>query len=178
MRTFLLMLTVFAWGFVTLIPGHAQVTPDTQASQQQTQWKIAKVNGKKVARITNSEGHILDIYRADEKGVWFRLRFQLSPKSLDALGKRSPILRVDDKEAADFEEVARFGSKYLSIQSRSITLLIYGGVKGIDPKSLLGDIVSGRTLTIRYFLYGETSRDTDFPLTGAAPVIAEALGPL
>lgn len=41
---------------------------------------------------------------------------------------------------------------------------------------MLAEIMVGKAFTLRYFLYGETYKDTVFPLTGAGPVIAEALG--
>lgn len=109
-RPLAVLLTIFALAG----SGHAQ---------EAYQWQVVEDNGKKVARVANADGHtlLIEISRATGKQeVW--LRFELDPKSLDALADRVPVFRVDDGEAVDLDSLKRtaLGPNFVTIGSRQI----------------------------------------------------------
>lgn len=162
------------------IPLYSQGAQQAQQGDNRAEWKVAEVDGRKVAREMDAKGNILEIYREKNREVW--MRFQLSPQSLDSLKDRIPVFRVDDNDAVDIDPFSRTAvrSMFMNITNRAASQMIDGGKKhDCEPrsKSTLCQILNGKMLTLRYYLETGESKDAEFPLSGVAPIIAEALGP-
>jgi len=135
---------------------------------------------KKSAVVLNDQGHSLSIYRHPNGAVW--ANFSLSNRSIDQLSaQKPPVFRVDRNEPHDIADEKRMQEMGLDIQAfalepKWVNFLLWHGKESEGRSKTLDQLMQGKSIAFRYYLFTGGSKETTFVLAGAAPVIARALG--
>lgn len=135
---------------------------------------------KKSAIVMNDEGHSLSIYRHPSGVVW--ANFSLSSRSMDQLSQQKPpIFRVDKNEPHDIADEKRLQEMGIGVQAfawepKWVNFLIWHGKESEGRSKNLDQLMQGKSVVFRYYLFTGGYKETTFPLDGAGPVIASALG--
>lgn len=129
------------------------------------------------AVVTNKDGHELKVTRWDDGRVW--ATFRLADRSLDVLGERSPMVRVDKLEPQDLDSFRTSSVPLLAAMIQSepkwVSWVIFHG-NGPANNGALRDLMNGHRVVIRYYLFTGGYKETDFTLAGAKVAIAKAVG--
>lgn len=135
---------------------------------------------KKTAVIVNDEGYSLSIYRHPSGAVW--ANFSLSDRSLDQLSpQKLPAFRVDKNEPHDITDEKQLQEMGVGLQSYAwepkwVNFLIWHGKESEGRSKTLDQLMQGKSVVFRYYLFTGGYKETTFSLDGAGPAIARALG--
>lgn len=135
---------------------------------------------KKSAVVVNAQGNSLTIYRHPSGAVW--ANFSLSKGSMDQLSpQKPPVFRVDKNEPQDVAKEKRLQEMGVGIQAYAwepkwVNFLIWHGKESEGRSKTLDQLMQGKTIVFRYYLFTGGYRETEFSLDGAGTVIASALG--
>ena len=135
---------------------------------------------QKSAVVVNSLGHSLSIYRHPNGAAW--ANFSLSSSSLDQLSPQTPpIYRIDKNPPNDLSNEKRLQEMGLGLQAfawepKWVNFLVWHGKESEGRSETLNQLMQGKTVVVRYYLFTGGSKDTTFTLEGAGPAIANALG--
>ena len=135
-------------------------------------------NTKIYASIKNDEGFTLRIFRKEDNKVW--CSFSLPSSSFDLMGKKPPMLRIDDHTPVDLSkrivpEIFKNISSEDLIQKEKETIFVLFHGQGPADTGTLREIMDGKSLNLRYFLNDGGHKETGFSLIGAKKVISSAL---
>lgn len=154
------------------------VTPGTSWTVEPAH-TIPQAAGK-VASIRNASGHLLQVYRIHTNAVW--MRFALNPDRQLALDHRfPPAIQLDDAPEDDLRStrnlVRTTGINGYVEEAQAIQFLIWHGNEAEGLSTRLKQLMSGRSVRIRYRTDGATEPgSTSFSLAGARVAIAGAIG--
>lgn len=135
---------------------------------------------RRTAKILNSAGHSLSIYRHSSGAVW--VNFSLSNRSLEQLSPdKPPSFRVDKNEPHDIADDKRIQEMDVGLQAYAwepkwINFLIWHGKESEGRSTTLDQLMLGKSILFRYYLFTGGYKETTFNLDGAGPAIARALG--
>lgn len=134
----------------------------------------------KRAEARNEGGYSFSIYRTASGAVYGN--FSLPDKNLEVLDTRLPMYRVDKLPSVDLNSgksiskvIAEVGGPALhENKPKWVNFLLFHG-KGDPNTGTLREIMGGKHIVFRYWLFGGGYRETSFDLSGANLVIAAAL---
>lgn len=132
------------------------------------------------ALVTNEEGHTFSVYRRPNKEVW--LSFRVSDNSSAVLSSQHlPIWRVD-KFAPHDMSARKLGPQLQAMigevtaeEPKWVHRLLWHGIEEEGRAPGLRELMEGRQLRVRYFLFTGGFKETVFPLSNAKQSIANAL---
>lgn len=136
---------------------------------------------KKSAMTFNDDGHGLAIYRLSDGSVW--MNFVLDPKSLELLGDRLPLFRIDKNKPVNIETMRglqQLSRKlkqpkiYYKAEPRWVNFRIYHG-EGPPSSGTLHQLMTGEQVVFRYYLFTGGHKETQFSLSGAKRAIDATL---
>lgn len=134
---------------------------------------------KKSAVVVNEQGHSLSIYRHPSGAAW--ANFSLSNWSLDQLSpQKPPVFRIDKNAPHEVADKKRLQEMGVGVQAYAwepkwVDFLIWHGKESEGRSKTLDQLMEGRTIVFRYFLFTGGYKETTFSLDGAGPAIANAL---
>lgn len=132
---------------------------------------------RRIATTANSEGHSLSVYRIEDGSAWATLR--LAERSFDQFATdRAPILRVDQNNPNDLDDVRRLAAELpsmIEIKPKWVSFKVWHGKSSEGFSATLREWMGGKVLTVRYYLFTGGYKDTRFQLTGADRAIRAAL---
>lgn len=149
-------------------------------------WKVETTidsmtdQNKKLAIVTNKKGHSLSIYRHPSGTVW--ANFSLSNSGLDQLSpQKPPVFRIDKNaphEVADEKQLQELGVgiQAYSWEPKWVNFLIWHGKESEGRSKTLDQLLQGKIIVFRYYLFTGGYKETIFSLDRAGPAIADALG--
>lgn len=135
---------------------------------------------KKSAVVVNEQGHSLSIYRHPSGAAWGN--FSLSNGSLDQLSsQKPPVFRIDKNAPHDVADEKRLQEMGVGVQAYAwepkwVNFLIWHGNESEGRSKTLDQLIQGKTIVFRYYLFTGGHKETTFSLDGAGPAIANALG--
>ncbi|MEW6330216.1 MAG: hypothetical protein AB1560_02015 [Pseudomonadota bacterium] len=136
------------------------------------------------AQTVNASGHSLHIYRLGDGSTW--ITFRLNGKSIEVLGEKPPMMRVDKKEPFDFQLIKdlvrmnreTFRENPIKVAYRPepkwVSASVYNG-NDLPDRGPIFDLMNGKKVTVRYYLFTGGYKETGFPLDGAKEAITKAL---
>jgi hypothetical protein len=135
---------------------------------------------KRTATITNQAGYSVSVYRGPGGAAWFN--FALPTRSLGQISpKRAPVYRVDRHEPEDLDDLRRTSERSEALRLYTwepgwVNAVIWHGDESEGRGASLEQLMNGKSLAVRYYLFTGGHRETTFPLTGAQSAISKALG--
>jgi hypothetical protein len=131
---------------------------------------------RKTATGTNAQGFGLAFYRDAEGQVL--ANFSLPPTDARQLDPRHfPMYRIDKGAPTDLERtraLEQLGLTLAKWEPKWINFVVWHGEGA--PNGEIVEFMRGQRVVFRYWLGGGGYSETAFDLSGAGPVIAEALG--
>jgi hypothetical protein len=163
-----------------ILPALLLVCASSYASWKTTE-KIDSMTDerRKLATVVNESGHTFSIYRIANGSVW--ANFALSERSLDQLASKTPpLFRVDKFEAHDLSEAKRMQDMGVGIQAYSwepkwVNFLVWHGKESEGRSATIDQLMLGKSLTVRYYLFTGGHKETTFTLANARQAITAAL---
>lgn len=136
---------------------------------------------RKTAIVSNADGHTFSIYRISDNGaVWGN--FALSEKSFDQVDwSRPPIYRIDKNEPHDMTSLKETGEitagKIILYEWKPkwVNFQIWHGKKSDGIATGLRNLLTGKEIVFRYYLFSGGYKDTSFSLKGAGPIISKTI---
>lgn len=140
---------------------------------------------RKEAIATNPQGNSFAIYRLPDGQVLGL--FALNQASPDILSERPPMYRVDKNDPKELRDVMKYKmmveemlhEKSPVVYDQKPKWLNFTIWHGNDSEGICGSLaqlLSGRKVVFRYWLFTGGYKDTTFDLTGAKSAILEAIG--
>ncbi len=134
------------------------------------------------AQVINASGHSLHVYRLGDGSTW--ITFRLSERSLDVLGDKPPMMRVDKREPFNFQlirdalRINRESGTRIKVayqaEPKWISASVYNG-KDLPDRGPIFDLMNGNNVVVRYYLFTGGYKETNFPLDGAKTAITKSL---
>jgi hypothetical protein len=133
---------------------------------------------RKSVVVTNATGHSLTLYRRDDGSVW--ASFRLPRASADVLSnERAPIYRVDKSEAVDLDGLRSLQARGIvqgyAWEPKWINWLVWSGQGAPPLESGMQQIMSGKSVVVRYYLFTGGSKETVFAVAGGRQPITQGL---
>lgn len=136
------------------------------------------------AQTVNAGGHSLHVYRLSNGSIG--VTFRLSEQGSDVLGDTPPPMRVDKNKPFDFDLIKslvrmnREGLRDAPIkvayhaEPKWVSAIVYPG-KDIPDRGPIYDLMTGKNVVVRYFLFTGGYKETSFSLVGAKEAITKAI---
>jgi hypothetical protein len=126
----------------------------------------------------NAAGHELTIYRGPNNAGW--ATFSLGKNSFDTISAEREIMyRVDKNPPEDLSRVRGLGPEIArslyAWEPGWVNFVVWHGEDSRGRNNALNNLMTGQSVTFRYYLSTGGSKETTFSLEGAGPIIAQAL---
>lgn len=149
------------------------------------QWRLdSRVDGMtdkeiRSAVVSNAEGYTFSISRASDTGrVW--ILFMPPVTGLDLVDNKTIQTRFDKYPPHSHSpqplEMERLVGKMWIWTPRSVANVVWHGKDGDGRNDFMTQIMTSSTLLVRFAVAGGGLRDVTFDISGAGPVVADALG--
>jgi hypothetical protein len=135
---------------------------------------------KREASVANDAGHRLSVYRGPDGAAW--VTFSLASPPLDTIAPRPALIyRIDKYAPHDLESdrvltESKLGLRLYAWEPGFVNFVVWHGKEDQGRSRALNELMTGANLIVRFHLGTGGYRETSFPLDGASPAIAEALG--